>query len=97
MEESWLDNNWWVILIVAVQFIGMVILGHSDYSNYHSRSAGAFQLSMLAGIFSTVSWQWFDIAKLGIWFLVAAVVFAASAYGLVAMFRRKAGVSVKLR
>lgn len=75
-------------------FGGLELAIREHFAGFRSHSAllaGVPALAVLALLFYT------ETLSPGARIAVAAVVFAASAYGLVAMFRRKAGVSVKLR
>jgi hypothetical protein len=73
---------------------GLELAIREHFAGFRSHSAllaGVPALAVLALLFYT------ETLSPGARVVVAAVVFAASAYGLVTMFRRKAGVSVKLR
>ena len=73
---------------------GLELAIREHFAGFRSHSAllaGVPALAVLALLFYT------ETLSPGARIAVAAVVFAASAYGLVTMFRRKAGVSVKLR
>ena len=73
---------------------GLELAIREHFAGFRSHSAllaGVPALAVLALLFYT------ETLSPGARIAVAAVVFAASAYGLVTMFRRKAGVAVKLR
>jgi hypothetical protein len=73
---------------------GLELAIREHFAGFRSHSAllaGVPALAVLALLFYT------ETLSPGARIAVAAVVFAAAAYGLVTMFRRKSGVSVKLR
>jgi hypothetical protein len=73
---------------------GLELAIREHFAGFRSHSAllaGVPALAVLALLFYT------ETLSPGTRIAVAAVVFAASAYGLVTMFRRKSGVAVKLR
>jgi hypothetical protein len=73
---------------------GLELAIREHFAGFRSHSAllaGVPALAVLALLFYT------ETLSPGARITVAAVVFAAAAYGLVTMFRRKSGVSVKLR